>query len=96
VIGSATHLSRVSDLLPCYQRLASRLVQGAVPSELAAGAQRLLASHYLNVARARLSRNDIAGATELVLQPASRANPVYFLRTLALVGMSHLGRMGAK
>lgn len=90
VSGSATHAAQVVDLLPCYQRLAGRLQRKEIAPPLVCGAQRLLASHYLNVARARLSTGDINGASQLVLSPVARANPTYLLRTLALVGLTKL------
>ncbi len=96
VAGSATQSARADGLLPCYQRLATRLSQGAVPSRLVPGARRLVASHYLNVARSRLNAGDAKGATQLVLHPMARANPVYLLRTGLLVCMARLGLKGTK
>ena len=91
VAGSATQSARLVELLPCYQRLATRLANGDVPPRLVTAARRLVASHYLNVARSRLNAGDKQGATRLVLDPLARANPVYLIRTGLLVGIALLG-----
>ncbi len=82
VAGSATQSYQVLDILPCYHRLAQRLEAKLVPSSMAASAKRLVASHYLNVARARRKVGDYAGARQLILDPLARGNPSYFMRTL--------------
>lgn len=91
VVGSATQTAKVLNVLPCYQRLAARITNGTVPKRLVPGAKRLLASHYLNVARSRLVDGDNDGAMHLVWDPLARANPSYFLRTMAL---AYLGKLG--
>ncbi len=81
VEGSATHASSVSDILPCYRRLAERLEGDSFPVKLAKGARRLVASHYLNVARQKLSYGDRIGAGKLLLDSRAMYNPVYWVRT---------------
>jgi glycosyltransferase involved in cell wall biosynthesis len=96
VEGSATQVSKVLNILPCYTRLAARLSNGKVPKRLVFGARMLLASHYLNVARARISVGDTDGATKLIRDPLARANVKYFLRTIALVYSAKLGLVTTK
>lgn len=91
VIGSATDSVPVLDMLPCFGRLSSRLGRDEVPAPLVRGARRLLASHLLNIARARLSLGNRQGAWELVLNPIARANPSYLIRTGLLIGISTVG-----
>jgi len=85
VADSATRANHSNSILPCYRRLAQRLQDNTVPIALMHGARRLVASHYLNVARAKLSDKDIAGALQLIRHPLARANSLYFLRTATLV-----------
>lgn len=79
--GSATTASKVLDILPCYQRLDERLTAGKVPGHLQQGARKLLASHLLNIARARLGEGDLRGAWTLVRDIRTHAQPAYRLRT---------------
>lgn len=83
--GSLMTLARPADLLPCYERLASRLAKGVMPAREVAGARRLLASHLINVARSRLSEGRPREAMELLKDRRSRRNPVYWFRTWALL-----------
>lgn len=96
VVGSATQSPRLDEVLPCYQRLGTRLNQGSIPSNLVPGARRLLASHYLNVARSRLIIGNVAGAKELVFTQIAHANPMYFIRTALLVFMVEIGLTDTK
>lgn len=85
VVGSATHAPKMINLLPCYVRLAARMRHQSVPAPLRQGARRLLSSHYLNTARARLTAGDLKGAWQLALDPAARAKRIYLLRTLLVM-----------
>ena len=71
----------VRDPLPCYRRLGERLASGQVPSHEKAGARRLLASHLINVARARALSGDKAGARALMWTRQATGNPTYWLRS---------------
>lgn len=82
VAGSATATTpRPTDLLPCYVRLNERLKRGIVPAPLQRGARRLVASHWLNIARARHARGDRSDAWTLWGQSEARGHPLYWLRT---------------
>jgi cellulose synthase/poly-beta-1,6-N-acetylglucosamine synthase-like glycosyltransferase len=89
---SATQGQAVRDVLPCYQRLADRLARGQVPTPLQAGARRLLASHLINVARARAACGRRADALALLHRPEARGNWAYWLRSLAWVMTRPAGR----
>lgn len=82
VPASATQCLTVIDILPCYQRLAERLQLKTVPNKMVKSARRLLASHYLNVARARLAIGDRDGVYQLLSHPFARCNLPYLFRTL--------------
>lgn len=75
----------VRDPLPCYIRLGERLAAGKVPSHEVAGARRLLASHLINIARARAAAGDKAGARALLWTRQAAGNPGYWLRSLLAV-----------
>lgn len=81
VAGSATQRHAVSDVLPCYQRLALRLHAGQVPGPLVPGARRLLASHLINLARAQAGAGRWREAAALLLRADARGNPAYWLRS---------------
>lgn len=81
VAGSATLSRPVSDVLPCYQRLAQRLRAGLVPGPLVPGARRLLASHLINLAREQARAGRLRAAAALLRLPEARGNPVYWLRS---------------
>lgn len=87
VPGSATAGSAVTELLPCYARLAERVARPAFPRRLRRSARRLLASHWLNVARARARAGDRAGAWRIATQRTALANPGYWLRTMLVLGL---------
>ncbi|WIT10055.1 glycosyltransferase family A protein [Paucibacter sediminis] len=82
VANSATAASPVQQVLPCYERLAGRLQAGEVPTQMRAGARRLLASHLINVARALSAAGQGAHARAMLLRPEARANLTYWLRSL--------------
>ncbi|MGY0194251.1 glycosyltransferase family 2 protein [Leptothrix sp. BB-4] len=90
VPGSAcTTAGQVLDLLPCYERLARRVASGETPAALRPSARRLLASHRLNVARARAEAGRPRDAWALLLDRRALHQPVYWCRTAAwLVGRS--------
>lgn len=92
VLHSATQGQAVLDVLPCYQRLSDRLARGKVPAPLQAGARRLLASHLINVARARALQGRRADALGLLRQPDARGNWAYWLRSLVWVMARPAGR----
>ena len=83
VQGSATQTAKVLQVLPCYRRLEERLTAGRVPVSLRRSARKLLASHLLNVARARLGEGDIEGGWTLATDNRAKSNPIYRLRTMA-------------
>ena len=84
VNGSATSSGSLVELLPCYLRLGERLDTGRVPQDLRHGARRLLASHYINVARSNLRQGLQREALALLRNQRARGNPVYWLRSWAL------------
>ena len=84
VSGSATQSSSVVDELPCYMRLSERLSAGRVPPHMVWGGRRLLASHLLNVVRARLAHGDRKNAYRLLFDRRTVAHPTYFLRTVVV------------
>lgn len=75
----------VRDPLPCYVRLGERLAAGKVPPHEVAGARRLLASHLINVARARAMAGDRPGARALLWTRQAAANPFYWVRSVLAV-----------
>lgn len=91
VAGSATSTHCVLDVLPCYQRLGARLAADNVPQHMRRGARRLLASHLLNIGRARAAKGDLRGAVEMLFDQRAAGNPTYWLRVAALLGARSLG-----
>lgn len=91
VAGSATHNQDVSTPLPCYERLAQRLETGQVPANLRAGARRLLASHWLNLARAHLDSGDLSGAWKLFQSRFTKGHTIYRLRIGLRLAIAHVG-----
>lgn len=84
VPGSLTTGAQNISLLPCYLRLAERVDSGHFPERFKTSAQRLVSSHYLNVARRRMATGDRRGAMELILDARAKHNLPYWLRCLAL------------
>lgn len=82
VIGSATHQKLPMDILPSYQRLFERLKRGEVPAHMVHGAQRLFASHLLNIANTRLQAGNPKGAWDMLTDPRTRSNPTYLAKSL--------------
>ncbi len=79
---SLTGADESAELLPCYERLAQRLSQPDFPLHQRRGARRLVASHYINVARAKRRAGQYAQAWQLLLHPRSLSNPLYWLRAI--------------
>lgn len=96
VPASATASSSVQNLLPCFVRLSERLAHDDVPDYLQVGARRLVASHLLNVARARLVSGDSCGAWQLVTDRRAAGNPFYRLRTGLLVVLTAICGGGSR
>ena len=82
VASSLTASTPLADLLPCFIRLGQRIDSGAFPARHVSGARRLLASHYMNVARLRAGQGDFVGAWQLLADPRARLNVIYWMRTL--------------
>ena len=91
VSGSATSTLKILDPLPCYRRLAERIERRQVPSRLEKGARRLVATHWMNTARARLSARDVSGAWRLLRDARSKARPLYRIRIGLLILAGSLG-----
>jgi glycosyltransferase involved in cell wall biosynthesis len=93
VIGSATYETPTpTNILPCYKRLAERLSRGEVPRHMIRSAQRLFASHVLNIANARLRVGNTGGAWMLILDPRVRSNLGYLVKTLCRYGCAIVAR----
>lgn len=90
VIGSATHQKLPMDILPCYQRLFERLKRGEVPAHMVHGAQRLFASHLLNIANTRLQAGNTNGAWDMLTDPRTRSNPTYLAKSLVKYAAARL------
>lgn len=82
VPGSATYDHTPLNTLPCYQRLQDRLIRGMVPPHLRRSARKLVASHVLNIANARLAAGDEMGAWSLLIDSRARPNWIYLARSL--------------
>lgn len=74
--------SGVSDVLPCYARLAERAESPGYPARHRAGALKLVAAYYINVARERKRNGDRNGSLELMWSRRAWRSPAYWLRTL--------------
>jgi hypothetical protein len=81
--ASLTGANTVLDPLPAYRRLAARVTTPAFPASQRRDAARLVATHLLNVARARADAGDRRGALALLAEPASRSRLLYWARTAA-------------
>lgn len=81
VASSLTASVPLTEALPCYVRLAERIDSGDYPARHLRGARRLLASHYINIARMRATQGDFAGAWRLLADRHARGNAMYWLRT---------------
>lgn len=85
VADSLTAGGAVKELLPCYLRLASRAEGAGYPLRHKASALKLVASHYINVARARLQAGDARGAAELLATMRALRHPTYWLRSAGVM-----------
>lgn len=81
VANSLTAGALPTEVLPSFARLAERTRQPDYPSRHLAGARRLLASHYINISRARALQGNLAGAWALLKLPMAKRNGLYWLRT---------------
>lgn len=75
--------------LPAFKRLALRCQAPGFPARERRGALRLVATHWLNVARARVMAGDSAGALALIHAPEARHRRLYRLRTLTVALLNH-------
>lgn len=91
VAASATQTHAVQGVLPCYSRLAQRLDAGQVPGPLRAGARRLVASHLINLARARAAAGDAPAAAALLYRRHALGNPVYWARSAVRLLATRVG-----
>lgn len=91
VPGSATHGRTTLNPLPCYVRLAERIANGVVPPIMQRGASRLVASHWLNIAKARLAVGDLSGAWQLIKDKRSSSNAAYRLKMACLATATRWG-----
>lgn len=87
---SLTGASAVTDPLPSYERLRSRVDRPDYPADHRAAAVRLVATHWLNIARARAGAGDKPGAQAMLRDPVTRHRPVYWLRSAVIVWTSAL------
>lgn len=69
-------------VLPCYMRLAERARSSGYPGRLKAGACRVVAVSYLNVARTLISKGQRMAAMRLLFKARAVLHPTYWLRTL--------------
>ncbi len=76
---------RISAPLPSYERLKQRLEASSFPIAHRRGARRLLATHWLNVARTRVLASDVEGARQLLADPITRVRPLYRVRSALLI-----------
>lgn len=83
VANSLTATGTVKEILPCYARLAVRAEDNFFPPQHRKNALRLVASHYINVARACIQSGDMEHARQLMSHRRSRRNLFYWLRTMA-------------
>lgn len=80
VAGSLTASTALPGLLPCYQRLETRLARGDYPAQHVRGARRMLAVNYLNAARSLLRQGKRREAAELAFTRMAAGHPSYWLR----------------
>lgn len=71
--------------LPSFARLKQRVEASGFPDAHRRGAKRLIATHWLNVARARVLAGDVDGARQLFSDPITRARPLYRVRSALLI-----------
>ena len=90
VANSLTATGVVKEILPCYARLANRSESNQFPEQHKNSARRLVASHYINVARACIDSGDLRNAWQLLCQRRSWQNAPYWLRTLSKYALRRL------
>lgn len=82
VSDSLTVSNAVRDVLPCYSRLADRVERAGYPAQHRSSARKLVASHYINVARSCLRSGLVEKATRLLRDRRSRSNVLYWFRAV--------------
>jgi glycosyltransferase involved in cell wall biosynthesis len=78
---SLTASNFVTDPLPGFTRLRRRTESPTFKPGQRRGARRLVATHWLNAARARARTGNYRGAWHLIADPITRHRPLYCLRT---------------
>lgn len=90
--GSLTWGHNEIELLPCFQRLRSRIEQPDFPAGERPGARRCIATKLLVIARTRSRLGDQHGAVALLRDPITAMRPTYWLRTAAIVAGNALSQ----
>lgn len=88
LMHGGTELSPV----PAFERLKARAQSGQFPGKQLSGAQRVVATYWMTIARARIEAGDVAGAWALLSDPVTRHRPIYWLRTAAITAASAVRR----
>jgi len=96
VPGSATSVAPVLAPLPCFERLEQRLNASSVPAAMRSGARKLLATHLINVARARRRAGDKIGAAQVFRRVSPLDSWPYWLRTRLALGFGAGQQGGAQ
>jgi len=91
VVGRVTDSEDRTALLPCYERLASRVEQSGFPPHLQSSANVLVATHYLDVATHCARRGEMKHAWEVVGSRPAKANLRYWLTAVFRIGAMQLG-----
>lgn len=80
IASSLTASTPLPGLLPCYQRLQTRLARADYPVQHRAGARLMLAVAYLNTARNLLRQGRRREAAALIFSRAATRKPTYWVR----------------
>jgi hypothetical protein len=94
-VGNASSLTGAggpADPLPAFDRLRKRAEAGGYLNAQRRDVMRLLATHWLNVARTRAISGDTSGACALLFDPVTRHRPVYWLRSAIIVAANGVVR----
>lgn len=84
VSNSLTASNAVIDVLPCYSRLADRVEREGFPIQHKKDARKLVASHYINVARSCIDTGLFEKALKLLRDRRAIGNVLYWFRTALL------------
>lgn len=87
VNGSLTASTPMPGLLPCYQRLQTRVEQSNYPTQHRYGARLMLSTAYLNTARSLLRHGKRRQAAALVFHHAAIRKPSYWLRVALRISL---------